>query len=71
MPRSTDRPRPTREEIERQIDRYVLNEEHRRIIRRRLLDRPTFEKIAEETGLDVSTVKRQVYQYRDVLGQYM
>jgi len=63
--------RPTSEQISAEIDRYVLNEAHRRILRRRLVDHPTYERIAEETGLDVSTVKRTVYRYRDVLGQYM
>lgn len=63
--------RPTREEVVAEIDRYVLNEQHRRLLRRRLLDHPTFERMAEETGLDVSTIKRTVYGYRDVLGKYM
>lgn len=63
--------RPTREEVVAEIDRYVLNEQHRRLLRRRLLDHPTFERMAEETGLDVSTIKRAIYGYRDVLGKYM
>lgn len=63
--------RPTKEEIVAAIDRYVFNEQHRRLLRRRLLDHPTFERMAEETGLDVSTIKRAIYGYRDVLGKYM
>ena len=63
--------RPTSDQINAEIDRYVLNEAHRRILRRRLIDHPTFERIAEESGLDVSTVKRTVYRYRDVLGKFM
>lgn len=63
--------RPTSEEVSAAIDRYVLNEAHRRLLRRRLIDHPTYERIAEEAGLDVSTVKRTIYRYRDVLGQYM
>lgn len=63
--------RPTKEEIVEAIDRYVFNEQHRRLLRRRLLDHPTFETMAQETGLDVSTIKRNVYGYRDVLGKYM
>lgn len=65
------RKRPTSDEIQMAIDQYVLNERHRQILRRRLIDHPTFESIAEETGLDVSTVKRITYQYRDILGEYM
>ena len=63
--------RPTAEEVRADIDRYVLNEYHRRLLRRRLLDRVKFERIAEEADRDVSTVKRIVYSYRDVLGKYM
>jgi len=63
--------RPTREEVVAEIERYVLNEQHRQLLRRRLLDHPTFERMAEETGLDVSTIKRAIYGYRDVLGKYM
>lgn len=63
--------RPTREEVVAEIERYVLNEQHRQLLRRRLLDHPTFERMAEETGLDVSTIKRAIYGYRDILGKYM
>ncbi len=71
MPRKPHRPRYPAEEIEQTIDRYVLDEEHRRLLRRRLLDHPTYDQLAQETGLDVSTVKRRIYSYRDILGKYM
>lgn len=71
MPRGKTTSRPTAEEVRADIDRYVLNEYHRRLLRRRLLDRVKFERIAEEADRDVSTVKRIVYSYRDVLGKYM
>lgn len=71
MPRQTRRPRYPREEIDQAIDRYVHNEGHRRLLRRRLLDRPTYDGMAGEFGLDVSTIKRIIYSYRDVLGKYM
>lgn len=71
MPKKRATSRPTAEEVRADIDRYVLNEYHRRLLRRRLLDRVKFERIAEEADRDVSTVKRIVYSYRDVLGKYM
>jgi hypothetical protein len=71
MPRGKTKSRPTAEEVRADIDRYVLNEYHRRLLRRRLLDKVKFERIAEEADRDVSTVKRIVYSYRDVLGKYM
>ena len=42
------------------IDEYIHNELHRRILKRRFIDHPTYEKLAEEFELDVSTVKRIV-----------
>lgn len=71
MPRDRATSRPTAEEVRADIDRYVLNEYHRRMLKRRLLDKVKFERIAEEADRDVSTVKRIVYSYRDVLGKYM
>lgn len=71
MPRDRATSRPTAEKVRADIDRYVLNEYHRRLLRRRLLDKVKFERIAEEADRDVSTVKRIVYSYRDVLGKYM
>lgn len=71
MPKERATSRPTAEEVRADIDRYVLNEYHRRLLRRRLLDKVKFERIAEEADRDVSTVKRIVYSYRDVLGKYM
>lgn len=42
------------------IDEYIHNELHRRILKRRYLDHITYERLAEEVGLDDSTVKRIV-----------
>lgn len=65
------KPRHTAEEVSAAIDRYVLNEWHRWMLRRRLIDRIKFDRLAEEADRDTSTVKRIVYSYRDVLGKYM
>lgn len=65
------KPRPTAEEVSAAIDSYVLNEWHRWMLRRRLIDRIKFDRLAEEADRDTSTVKRIVYSYRDVLGKYM
>lgn len=42
------------------IDEYIHNELHRRILKRRYIDHITYERLAEEVGLDDSTVKRIV-----------
>jgi len=47
-------------EIAAVIDEYIHNELHRHILKRRFIDHPTYEKLAEEVGLDDSTVKRIV-----------
>lgn len=71
MPRKPSRTRHAREEIEAAIDRYVLNERHRRILRRRLIDHPTIGEMAEEFDRDESTIKRIIRQYKDILSDYM
>jgi len=61
--------RPTAEEVSAAIDRYVLNEWHRQLLRRRLINRVKLARLAEEADRDISTVKRIIYSYRDVLGK--
>lgn len=50
----------TRTEWERLIDDYIFNERNRHILKRRLLDGITFEKLAEEFDMSVLQVKRIV-----------
>ena len=61
-----------KDEISAAIDGYVHDALHRDILRRKLLDNPTFDALAAEKELDVSTVKRIYYSYRGTkIGKYM
>ena len=42
------------------IDEYIHSERDRRIMTERLTNKTTLERIAEMTGVDVSTVKRVI-----------
>lgn len=44
------------------IDEYIHNAQHRSILKRRYIDHATYEQIAEEEKIDVSTAKRIVYK---------
>ena len=50
------------DEISELIDQWILNEQHRSILKRRLLDEIKFEPLAEEFKLSVRQVKRIVYR---------
>ena len=49
------------------IDEYIFSERDRRILKRRLLDAVTFEKLAEEEFLSVQRTKEIFYASRDKL----
>lgn len=51
-----------RSEIEHLIDEWIFNERNRDILKRRLLDGLTYEKLAEEFDISVSQAKRIVYK---------
>lgn len=61
----------TNERMAAVIDSYVHDEVHRHILKRKLIDNPTFERLSEEVGLDVSTVKRIVKRYREMLQEHL
>ena len=44
------------------IDQWILNEQHRAILKRRLLDEIKFESLEEEFKLSVRQIKRIVYR---------
>ena len=50
------------DEISELIDQWILNEQHRSILKRRLLDEIKFELLADEFKLSVRQVKRIVYR---------
>lgn len=53
------------------IDRWVHDARHRYILKRRYCDKTTFDKLAEETGLDDSTVKRIVYKNESTIFRHL
>lgn len=64
----------SRSEIERAIDEWIIGkdaERNRAILRRRLIDGITFEKLAEEFDLSVRRVKTIVYNNQDRLFRHI
>lgn len=56
-----------RSELEKLIDEWIFREKDREILKRRLLDGITYEKLAEEFDMSVRQVKRIVYKSEDRL----
>lgn len=52
----------TNSRIREVIAEHIHNERDRKILERRLIDGITFERLAEESGLSVSQVKRIVWK---------
>lgn len=52
----------SRTEITETIDEWILNEKHRAILKRRLLDGICYEPLAEEFDMSVTQIKRIVYK---------
>ena len=57
----------SRTEIDRAINEWIFNERNRMILKRRLLDGITYEKLAEEFDMSVRQIKSIVYKYSDQL----
>lgn len=53
------------------IDNWIFNEKHRKILKRRLLDDIKIEKLAEEFGLSVDSVKKIISKNLSVLKNHM
>lgn len=60
-----------RSEIEKLIDEWILNEKHRAILKRRLLDGICYEPLAEEFELSVRQTKNIVYKCEDKLFKHL
>lgn len=56
-----------RSEIEKLIDEWIFREKDREILKRRLLDGITYEKLAEEFDMSVRQIKTIVYKSEDRL----
>ena len=64
----------TRSELEYLIDEHVIGfkaERNRVIMKRRLCDGVTFEKIAEESDMSVMQIKNIVYKQMEILSKAM
>lgn len=57
----------SRSQLSTIIDEWIFNERNRKILKRRLLDGITFEKLAEEFDLSVQQTKNIVYRCQDTL----
>ena len=63
-----DKPRSEWEHI---IDEWIFNERYRDILKRRLLDGITFEKLAEEFDMSVQQIKSSVYKTQNKITKHI
>ena len=56
-----------RSEVEKIIDEWIFNERNRNLLKRRLLDGVTYERLAEEFDLSTQQVKSIVYKSQGIL----
>lgn len=61
----------SRSEIETAIDEWILNEKYRAIMKRRLIDGITYERLAEEFDMSTSQIKRIVYKSEDRIFKHL
>ena len=61
----------SRTEINTAIDEYILNQKHRDIMRRRLIDGICFEPLAEEFDMSVRQIKRIVYKCEEIVFRHI
>lgn len=57
----------SRSQIESLIEEWILNERNRAILKRRLIDGITYEKLAEEFDMSVRQIKNIVYKSEEKL----
>ena len=53
------------------IDEWILNEKHRAILKRRLIDGICFEPLAEEFDMSVRQIKNIVYKAQEILFKHL
>ena len=61
----------SRSEIEWAIDEYILNQKHRDIMRRRLIDGICYEPLSEEFDMSVSQIKRIIYKSQEIIFRHI
>lgn len=64
-------PEYTNSQISYLIDEYIHSERDRNILKRRLIDGLTYEKLAEEFDLSVRNIKKIVYKCEDTLFSHL
>lgn len=60
-------PEYTNSQISNLIDEYIHSERDRKILKRRLIDGLTYERLAEEFDLSVRQTKKIVYKSEEIL----
>ena len=61
----------SRSETEHIIDEWIFNERNRKILKRRLLDGVTFERLSEEFDLSTQQVKSIVYKCQRIIAVHL
>ena len=61
----------SRTEIANAIDEWILNERHRAILKRRLIDGICFEPLAEEFDMSVRQIKNIVYKGQEKVFRHL
>lgn len=61
----------SRSELSTAIDEWILNEKHRAILKRRLLDGICFEPLAEEFDMSVRQIQNIVYKSQEKLFKHL
>lgn len=61
----------SRSELTAAIDEWILNEKHRAILKRRLIDGICYEPLAEEFDMSPRQIKRIVYKAQETLFRHL
>jgi len=61
----------SRTELTEAIDEWILNEKHRAIMKRRLIDGICYEPLAEEFEMSPRQIKRIVYKSEDIIFRHL
>lgn len=61
----------SRSEVEHAVSEWILNEKHRAIVLRRLVDGITYDALAEEFQMSPRQIKRIVYKCEDIIFRHI
>ena len=61
----------SRTELSNAIDEWILNEKHRAVLKSRLIDGLTFEKLGEMYDMSPRQIKRIVYRTQETLFRHI